>query len=362
MCGVRGKIPLLSTVLSLDEKLTHLEEILRPMGQVLVGYSGGVDSATLAVAAQRVLGEGAICVTADSESYATGELEKAAEITREFGIRHEVVKTRELANPDYAKNAPNRCYYCKQELFTHMEQLAHTLNINYILYGQNADDIGDFRPGAAAARERGVHAPLAEAGLTKDDVRTLAKRWGLAVWDRPAMACLSSRFPYGTPVTAEGLRQIDCAERYLRAVCGFDQVRARHHETLSRIELPAEDLTRLLSDPDGCRSLVERLREIGYLQTTADLCGFRSGSMNEALLTIADSGADEPLFARVNPLLAAHSLLPAAYEQRDLMLVLRLPAKAIARLASPPLRSALVAALADLGFRYIALDLDPLDR
>ena len=349
-------------MLSLDEKLAHLEDILRPMRQVLVGYSGGVDSAMLAVAAQRVLGEGAICVTADSESYATGELEKATEITREFGIRHEVVKTRELDNPDYAKNAPNRCYYCKQELFTHMEQLARTLNINYILYGQNADDIGDFRPGAAAARERGVHAPLAEAGLTKDDVRALAKRWGLTVWDRPAMACLSSRFPYGTPVTAEGLRQIDRAEHYLREVCGFAQVRARHHETLSRIELPAEDLTRLLGAPDTRRSLMEYLREIGYLQTTVDLCGFRSGSMNEALLSIADSGADEPLFARVNPLLAAHSLLPAAYEQRDQMLILRLPAAAIARLAEVQLRSALVAALADLGLRYIALELDPLDR
>ena len=348
-------------MLSLDEKLTHLEDILRPMGQVLVGYSGGVDSATLAVAAQRVLGEGAICVTADSESYATGELEKAAEITREFGIRHEVVKTRELDNPDYAKNAPNRCYYCKQELFTHMEQLARSLSIDYILYGQNADDIGDFRPGAAAARERGVHAPLAEAGLTKEDVRALAKRWGLTVWDRPAMACLSSRFPYGTPVTAEGLRQIDCAERYLREVCGFDQVRARHHETLSRIELPAEDLTRLLGDSGVRRSLMEHLREIGYLQTTVDLCGFRSGSMNEALLSIADSESDEPLFARVNPLLAAHSLLPAAYEQRDQMLILRLPTAAIARLAEAPLRSALVAAFADLGLRYIALELDPLD-
>ncbi len=347
-------------MLSLDEKLAHLEEILRPMGQVLVGYSGGVDSATLAVAAQRVLGAGAICVTADSESYATGELAKATEITRELGIRHEVVKTRELDNPDYAKNAPNRCYYCKQELFTHMEQLARTLDVHYILYGQNADDIGDFRPGAAAARERGVHAPLAEAGLTKDDVRALAKRWGLTVWDRPAMACLSSRFPYGTPVTAEGLRQIDRAECYLREVCGFDQVRARHHETLSRIELPAEDLTRLLGDPDVRWSLLEHLRGVGYLQATVDLCGFRSGSMNEALLTIADS-ADEPLFARVNPLLAAHSLLPAAYEQRDQMLVLRLPTAAIARLAEARLRLALVAALADLGLRYIALDLEPLD-
>lgn len=354
------RVRFLTAVLALDEKLAHLEEILRPMGQVLIGYSGGVDSAALAVAAQRVLGAGAICVTADSESYATGELEKAAAITREFGIRHEVVKTRELDNPDYAKNAPNRCYFCKQELFVQMEQLAHTLNIDYILYGQNADDIGDFRPGAAAARERGVHAPLAEAGLTKADVRTLAKRWGLAVWDRPAMACLSSRFPYGTPVTAEGLRQIDRAEHYLREVCGFNQVRARHHQTLSRIELPDEDLTRLLNDPGARRSLVEHWREIGYLQITVDLCGFRSGSMNEALLTIADPGADEPLFARVNPLLAAHSLLPAAYEQRDLMLVLRLPAEASARLAATPLRSALVAALTGLGLRYIALDLDPL--
>ena len=184
-------------MLPLDEKLAHLEEILRPMGQVLVGYSGGVDSATLAVAAQRVLGAGAICVTADSESYATGELEKATEITREFGIRHEVVKTRELDNPDYAKNAPNRCYYCKQELFTYMEELARTLNVDYILYGQNADDIGDFRPGAAAAHERGVHAPLAEAGLTKDDVRALAKRWGLAVWGPPG---------HGLPLVALPLR------------------------------------------------------------------------------------------------------------------------------------------------------------
>lgn len=347
-------------MLSLDEKLAHLEETLRPMGQVLVAYSGGVDSATLAVAAQRVLGAGAICVTADSESYATGELEKAAEITREFGIRHEVVKTRELDNPDYAKNAPNRCYFCKQALFVQMEELARTLHVEHILYGQNADDVGDFRPGAAAARQHGVHAPLAEAGLTKDDVRALAKRWGLAVWDRPAMACLSSRFPYGTPVTAEGLRQIDRAERYLREECGFAQVRARHHETLARIELPAEDLTRLLGDPATRRSLAEHLREIGYLQATVDLGGFRSGSMNEALLTIAE--ADEPLFARVNPLLAGHSLLPAAYEQRGPMLVLRLPLAAIARLVAAPLRSALVDALAGLGLRYIALELDPLDR
>ena len=331
---VRGKLFLLIAMLSLDEKLAHLEEILRPMGQVLVGYSGGVDSATLAVAAQRVLGEGAICITADSESYATGELEKAAEITREFGIRHEVVKTRELDNPDYAKNAPNRCYYCKQELFVHMEQLASTLNIDYILYGQNADDIGDFRPGAAAARERGVHAPLAEAGLTKDDVRALAKRWGLAVWDRPAMACLSSRFPYGTPVTAEGLRQIDRAEHYLREVCGFDQVRARHHETLSRIELPAEDLTRLLDDP-GCAPVFGRALSGNWL--FANYCRSERLPLRQHERSFAHHRRPRcrrAAFCAGNPLLAAHSLLPAAYEQRDQMLVLRLPAKAITRLAA----------------------------
>ena len=346
------------TDLSLDEKLAHLEDILRPMGQALIGYSGGVDSAMLAVAAQRVLGDGAICVTADSESYASGELEKATEITTAFGIRHEVVKTRELDNPDYTKNAPNRCYFCKQELFVHMGQLAEDMNIDYILYGQNADDVGDFRPGATAAKEHGVRAPLAEAGINKADVRTLAKRWGLSVWDRPAMACLSSRFPYGTAVTAEGLKQIDQAEHFLHDECHFSQVRCRHHETLARIELPANNLEKLLGDAKQCQRLVQHFSEIGYLQITADLRGFRSGSMNEALLSI--DAEDTPLFERVDPILAAHGFFAAAYEQRDQMLVLRLPTPAIAQLIAPELRGGLVAALAPLGLRYIALDLNHL--
>ena len=189
---------------SLDEKAAALEEIMRPMGRALIGYSGGVDSALLAVAAQRVLGDGAIAVTADSESYASGELEAAAELAHQFDIRHEVVKTRELDNPDYASNPVNRCYFCKQELFTHMERLAAEMDVQYILYGQNTDDVGDFRPGAQAARERGVRAPLREAGMSKEDVRALARQWDIPVWNRPAMACLSSRFPYGTPVTAAG--------------------------------------------------------------------------------------------------------------------------------------------------------------
>ena len=344
--------------LTLDDKLSHLEEILRPMDRALIGYSGGVDSAMLAVAAQRVLGDGAICVTANSESYASGELEKASEITRQFGLRHEVVRTRELDNPDYAKNAPNRCYYCKQELFVYMERLARDMAVDYILYGQNADDVGDFRPGATAAREHDVRAPLAEAGLTKDDVRALAKRWGLSVWDRPAMACLSSRFPYGTAVTAAGLKMVDRAEAFLHDDCDFTQLRARHHETLARIELPAEDLSRLLADVDLRQRLVTRLSEIGYLQITADLCGFRSGSMNEVLLKI-DSD-DVPLFVRVDRVLEAYTLVPAAYEERDQMLVLRLPEAAYAQLADAQLRSTFVAALTAPGPRYIALDLDPL--
>ena len=219
---------------TLDEKLEHLDALLRSMGRVLVGYSGGVDSAMLAVAAHRVLGENAIAVTADSESYATGELEAASELTQRFGIRHVVVRTAELANPEYAANPSNRCYFCKQELFTHMQRLAGELEVEHILYGQNADDAGDFRPGSQAARDYGARAPLMEAGLTKADIRQLAHRWEVPVWNRPAMACLSSRFPYGTAITAEGLRIVDQAEKHLR-LCGFTQLRARHHVDLARI-------------------------------------------------------------------------------------------------------------------------------
>ena len=167
----------------IDEKLLCLEKILKPMGRVLIGYSGGVDSAMLAVAAHRVLGKNAICVTADSESYASGELERAKKITTEFDIPHKIIKTHELDNPDYAKNSPDRCYHCKSELFSQMTKLARDMDVNFILYGQNADDVGDFRPGAKAAKETGVRAPLAEAAMTKSEVRILAKRWGVSVWD-----------------------------------------------------------------------------------------------------------------------------------------------------------------------------------
>lgn len=345
-----------TTALSLDEKLAILEDIMRPMERALIGYSGGVDSAMLAVAAQRVLGEGAICVTADSESYASGELERAQEITDRFGIRHEVVKTRELDNPDYAKNAPDRCYYCKQELFSHMERMAVELDVDYILYGQNADDVGDFRPGAKAAREKGVRAPLAEAGLDKADVRSLARRWGISVWDRPAMACLSSRFPYGTAVTADGLKKVDAAEAFLRTELGYAQVRSRHHDFLARIELPSQDLEALLGDGTRCRQTADALQAIGYTHVTVDLRGFRSGSMNEALLSIEAS--DAPLFERLDPILTRHQLAPAAFEERDQTLYLRLNDPTA--MTKSTLRQAVVSDCEALGFRYIALDLQPL--
>jgi uncharacterized protein len=351
-------MPTDTTDRDLNSKLDDLDAILRSMGRVLIGYSGGVDSAMLTVAAHRVLADDAIAVTADSESYASGELEAASQIMQQFGIRHEVVLTRELDNPDYAKNAPNRCYFCKQELFTHMQRLAAEFNTPYILYGQNADDVGDFRPGAQAATDYGVRAPLQEAGLTKDDVRQLARRWDLDVWDRPAMACLSSRFPYGTPVTAAGLRMVDQAEKYLKDR-GFIQLRVRHHTDIARLELPPEDLVRFLADTPLRQALVEEYKTIGYVQILLDLRGFRSGSMNEVLLPISIDAAELP--ERIASSLTAQDHAPHAFEQLEQMLSLRLPAASFDRLADLTTRHQLVDCLETLGLRYIALDLTPLD-
>lgn len=341
---------------SLDDKRARLEALLRPMGRVLVGYSGGVDSALLAVAAQRVLGDEAIAVTADSESYAEGELEAATAIARRFGLRHVVVRTRELDNPDYASNPVNRCYFCKTELFVHLERLACSLGADCILYGQNADDMGDFRPGATAAREHGVRAPLQEAGLTKQDVRDLAQAWGLPVWDRPAMACLSSRFPYGTTVTAEGLRRVDRAEKRVRAEGFGSHVRVRHHDDVARIELPADDLARLLRDADLRGRLAADLTGLGYARVTADLRGFRSGSLNEALAAGAETASDVDAAG----VAARAALGPCQTGEVHQIRWLRLGALAAARLADDGVRRQLVADLEGAGARYVALDLAPL--
>ncbi len=349
---------------TLDDKLTRLEQVLRGLGRVLIGYSGGVDSALLVVAAHRVLGDDAIAVTADSESYAEGELELAAEIAGRFGIRHEIVKTRELDNPDYASNPVNRCYFCKTELFVHMESLASHLQADNILYGHNVDDVGDFRPGATAAREHGVRAPLQEAGFTKADVRKLAKRWDIPVWNRPAMACLSSRFPYGTPVTSEGLRRVDRAEKFVRAQGFGSDIRVRHHDEVARIELPADDLQRLLADVDLRARLATGLSDLGYTRVTADLRGFRSGSLNEVLKKQADEVADGAATGISGGVDAAARRLglgrSVSGEAQNITWV-RLHSDATVRLADEALRCDLAAAAESRGGRYVALDLIPLD-
>jgi len=339
---------------TLDEKLRDLEEILRPLGRVMVGYSGGVDSAMLVVAAHRVLGDDVIAVTADSESYASGELEKARELLVPWGIRHVVIRTNELDNPDYASNPVNRCYYCKSAMLEQMKTKAAELGTDTIIYGQNADDVGDFRPGADAAREHGARAPLQEAGFTKQDVRDLARRWGIPAWNRPAMACLSSRFPYGTPVTAEGLRQVDRAEAYLRGL-GYEQLRVRHHTDLARLELPGDEVTALLADGDRRRAIAAVLGDIGYARVTLDLRGFRSGSMNEVLAAgVAEAGemADRAVQAA-----AACGLGEASAQRHDQVLCLELTDAAIAELARDEVRARLVESLEGLGARYGALDL-----
>ena len=269
-----------------DEKLTRLNAVLNDMGNAVVAFSGGVDSAFLAAAAQRVLGKRALAVTAVSASYATGELDRARALADHIGIQLDVVYTQEMDNPDYVKNDPDRCFHCKTALADKLDEvIAHYAGaFKYLLYGAIADDVGDYRPGMAAAESRGIRAPMVELGFTKDDVRTLSKQWGLPTWDMPASACLSSRIPYGTPVTPKALRMIDRAEQFLKAR-GFAQVRVRHHEDIARIEVPPADLARFFNGGTN-EAVAHALKTIGYRYVTLDLQGYRTGSLNEALLGI----------------------------------------------------------------------------
>ncbi len=257
----------------------RLLEILRGYGRLAVAYSGGVDSAVVAKAAQVALGDATIAVTAVSDSLAAGELEEATDLARKIGIKHRVIRTEEFADPNYLRNSSDRCYFCKSELYGRLEGLMNVLEVDTIASGANMDDQGDHRPGMKAAGEHGVRHPLQEAGLTKDHVRQLAKAWDLPTWDKPATPCLSSRIAYGEAVTPERVKMIDAAEGWLRRQ-GLKLLRVRYHKgDLARIEVPIDELAKL-ADPTIRAELIPAFRELGFKFVTLDLEGFRSGSLN----------------------------------------------------------------------------------
>jgi uncharacterized protein len=267
---------------ALADKRARLESLLASFGRCAVAFSGGVDSAVVCQAAFAVLRENAVAVTAASESLAEGELAAAEAIARQIGIRHEVLRTAEIENPLYVRNAPDRCYHCKTELYTELAAFVEHWGDAVMVNGANADDAGDYRPGMTAATEHAVRSPLLECGFTKQDVRELAAAWNLPVWDKPASPCLSSRIAYGEEVTPERLRAIDRAEQHLRAL-GLREVRVRYHRgDLARIEVPAEAIPRL-ADAEVRRKLLEELRALGFKYVTLDLAGLTSGSMNAVL-------------------------------------------------------------------------------
>jgi uncharacterized protein len=270
-----------SIMTSLDRKERALRARLASLGSLLVAYSGGTDSAFLAWAAHQVLGEHMVALLADSPSLARRELKLAMEFAERWGIPLKVIATDEMSRPEYTRNDASRCFHCKDELFTVMEQERSRLEFEHIAYGKNLDDQGDFRPGQRAAKQHHVVAPLAEAGLTKQEIRSLAQRSGLVVWDKPASACLSSRIEYGRPVTREALEAIEAGEDALREL-GFRQARVRHHGEIVRIEIAREELERAFV-PEMAAQLVPIFKKLGFKYVTLDCEGYRSGSMNAVL-------------------------------------------------------------------------------
>jgi pyridinium-3,5-biscarboxylic acid mononucleotide sulfurtransferase len=266
---------------SLNQKQDKLFSLLAEMGRVMVAYSGGTDSAYLAWAANRVLSDNAIAITADSASIPESHKRDAEAFARECGFRHEYIETHEFDNPDYVKNDPNRCFHCKDELFTELTALGHERGIEHIVYGVNVDDLGDYRPGQRAAKLHQVEAPLVDAGLTKAEIRELSRLANLSTWDRPASACLSSRIPYGTAVTVENVKTVEVGEESIRAL-GFRQFRVRFHGELVRLEIAKDELARALT-PEMAKAFVEIFKPLGFHYVTIDLEGYRQGSLNSVL-------------------------------------------------------------------------------
>jgi uncharacterized protein len=271
----------LSNPARLREKEERLFAQLADMGRVIVAFSGGTDSAYLAWAAHRVLGRDAVAMTADSASLPESHKRDAEVFVANFGIAHEYVETREFENPDYVRNDPNRCFHCKDELFTRLAEVGRTRGIEHIIYGVNVDDLGDYRPGQNAARRHEVAAPLVDAGLTKAEIRELSRIAGLPTWDRPASACLSSRIPYGTPVTIENVKTVETGEEEIKAL-GFRQFRVRFHGEVVRLEIAPDELEKALT-LEMARRFTAIFKALGFKYVTLDLEGYRQGSMNEVL-------------------------------------------------------------------------------
>ena len=264
-----------------NKRLIRLNNILSSMESVIVAYSGGVDSTFLLKAASDVLGDKVLAVTSDSPTITRKELLYARNMAKELGANHMVLKTDEMDCKDFIKNSSQRCYWCKSELFTKLNNLAKKHGYNYVVDGSNYSDTSDFRPGLKAARKLGVRSPLVEASLTKDDIRNLLKIWGLSIWNKPSTACLSSRIPYGQTISVSLLNRIEKAEDILHK-SGFNQVRVRDHNDIARIEISAEDFSRLF-DPRVKDTISRSLKELGYKYIAVDLDGYRTGSLNEAL-------------------------------------------------------------------------------
>jgi uncharacterized protein len=264
-----------------QEKYVRLQSILQNMQKAIVAFSGGVDSTFLLKVGHDVLKDNVFAVIATSETYPEKEIKEAVRLARLINVRYQLIQSREMENPDFVRNPPERCYYCKMELFSRIKEIANARGVRFVLDGANFEDVSDYRPGSRAAEELNIRSPLKEVNLVKSEIRTLSRYLGLPTWNKPAMACLSSRFPYYSVISSRALKQISQAEDYLQAL-GFSQLRVRHHDSIARIEIPPEQIPRFL-DPDLRKKVVLEFTRLGYAYITLDLAGFRSGSLNETL-------------------------------------------------------------------------------